>query len=488
MNGNDDLLAIHVSRSVVRALRVVAGEVVRVWREEVPGGGDEGTVPGEAAVERIISEAAGAGDAGAPCRIVMALSSSRMVFRFLSLPPAGGKDLERMVGIQAELELPAGGEGLSWDWCRMPHGDAGAERIVICGANRQEVERLRALERRLRVEIELLVPDVFAMARFCKEQISPALILSRFDGRLALCAVRSGAIEYARIVPLPAGADEGDDEETAARLAAAVIETNLYVNSERAGTPTAGHVVLLGEDGGKSALVQALGDRLEGSGLSVAQPEQAQEVPRWPAGGGPGGEGPAGWEVALGLAGLARSADSPRVNLGGQKRRRRVAELAVLLRGAGAVVAAAIVALVLAGALGVGLARAKVALVRHTLQAQRDLVKEAGQLRGQKAAFEKAEGEMIDTLAALEELCALTPPEVVATRIDLGREKPCRLEGTVKDPEKLGDFLAKLNQSPLFEDAFAQHVETAAPNQPAVFTITFSVARHGASEPSKAGE
>jgi len=480
------MLAIHLSRGAVRALRVKGGEVVRVWREDLPGDADESALPGdagEAALERVVSEAAADGDAGSPPRIVMALSSSRMVFRFLSLPSAGGKDLEHMVGIQAELELPSAGEGLTWDWCRMPGADASVERVVICAANREDVERVRALERRLRVQIELLVPDVFAIASFSKETSSPALILSRFDGRLAVCAVRSGALEYARVVPLPARAGDGGDEETAARLAAVALETHTYINSERAGTPAAGHVILLGEDGAKSALLQALRSGLEGSGLSVAQPSQGLQVPRWSA-----GESATGCEVALGLAALAQSPDSPRVNLGGRKRRPRVFGLAASLQGSGALVAAAIVALVLAGVLGVGLARAKVGLVRRTLQARHDLVKGAAQLRVQKDAFEAAEGNMVDSLAVLDELCALTPAEIVAKRIDLGRQKPCRLEGTVRDPEKLGDFLDKLNQSSLFENAFSQHVETAGRNQPASFTITFSLARGGAGDKAKTGE
>lgn len=469
------MLAIHLSRSAVRALRVAEGEVVRAWREDLSGD------VGEAALERIVSEATADGDAGSPPRIVIALSSSRMVFRFLSLPSAGGEDLEHMVGIQAELELPGAGAGLAWDWCRMPGADAGAERVVICAANREDVERVRALERRLRIEIELLVPDVFAMASFCKETSSPALVLSRFDGRVAVCAVRSGALEYARVVPVPAGAD--GDEETAARLAAVVLETHTYINSERGGTSPVGDVILLGEDDAKGTLVEVLRTDLEGSGLSVTAPSQAQDAPRWSA-----GESATGCEVALGLAALAQSPDLPRVNLGGRKRRARVFGVAASFKGAGAVVAAAIAALVLAGVLGVGLARAKVGLVRRTLQARHDLVKGASQLRVQKDAFEEAEGDMVDSLAVLDELCALTPPEIIAKRITLGRQKACRLEGTVKDPEKLGDFLDKLNGSSLFEDAFSQHVETAARNQPANFTITFSLARVAAGEAAKTGE
>ena len=470
MSNHDVILSVHLTRDGVQWITFAEGEVSAAGR--LPFQTDDASAGllnerSEAALETVIAKHRR--DGNGDCMVV-ALSPPRMFLRFLCLPAGAGKDLGRIVAIQTEIELPVAADTLACGWCRTGKAVAGQQPVAICATDRSDVERLRALADRLRVEIALVELDPFAVLgylnAFRAPSADPTLVVCRCAGRLTACIVRAGTLEYARVGG--SASDETDDARVAAQVAAFVDETLAYLEDERSDLPAVERLLVIGDDSDRTELRDALTAELIPRGIGLE--DAAFDALPWKS-----PESPAGYEVALGVAALAKDPTAASVNLGADVRRPRAFRPGSAPVRVAALALVAVLSLFAAGWGVTALNRGKIRLADNTIQTQRALMDDLVRLRDRKTLMEDVREEMLPALEVLGALSGLIPPQVVIQRIELNPDKPCRVEGQIKDPSQLGDFLKKLDESPLFKDVFYQRVETKPEIKSSEFALTFLV-------------
>jgi len=472
VNDRDVILAVHLARDCVRWITFVGGEVLTARRQSFPvdpAGAALLNDRSEAVLETVFAEHRSGARAD---RIVMALSAPKMFLRFLKLPVAAGKDLERIVAIQTEVELPVAPDTLACGWCRTAKAASGKQPVAICATDRNDVDRLRALAERARVEIELLALDPFAVLGFCNafraESADPVLVVSRYAGRPMACVIRSRTLEYARVGST--ACDPPGDARALERLAAFVDEALTYLENERPDLPPLGRLLLIAADSDRDEFSGALGQRLAPRGIHLEE-NSLGSLP-WKS-----DEPPAGYEVALGMAALAQDPAAVSANLEAGARRPRVFRAGAAPVRSAALALVTLLALIASGWGVTALNRGRIRMADETIQAQRALVDDIAGLRDRKELLENVRAEMVPALEVLTELGTLIPGQVVVQRIELNPDKPCRIEGQIKDPSQLGDFLKKLDESPLLRKALYQRVETTPGKKISEFALTFLLDR-----------